>query len=162
MEDNSSIWAGAPSTILKYLDSVQHRAIHIINDDTITASLAPLGHRRNIGALSLFYRYFVGVDTCSSEIKTILPALKIFTRSTRQASMNHPYYLALNTSSTNYFENSFIVRTSVLWNSLPPEVFPKINGIHIYNLTKFKSNVNKLVNNISAYPSLIPYFPPPE
>jgi archaellum component FlaG (FlaF/FlaG flagellin family) len=161
MEDNSHLWAGAPPSILKYLDQVQSRAIRLINDESITASLAPLGHRRNVGALTLLYRYFVGCDSCSEEIKTILPVLKSFTRHTRQAARNHPYYLSLNTSSTDYYENSFIIRTSKLWNHLPPEVFPKVGDTYSYNLQRFKANVNKLVTNISNYPSLSTFFPSP-
>jgi len=161
MEDNSSIWAGACPTTLKFLDTVQKRAIRLIDDESITASLAPLGHRRNIGALSLFYRYFVGMDTCSSEIKTILPVLKTFTRNTRLAASNHPYFLFLPKSSTDYFENTFIIRTSKIWNLLPSEVFPKAENDHVYNLQKFKSNINQLVININKYPLIKPYFPTP-
>jgi hypothetical protein len=161
MEDNSHIWAGAPSSILKYLDKVQKRAIRLINDESITSSLAPLGHRRNIGALTLLYRYFIGSDTCSEKIKTILPELKTFSRHTRQAARNHPYYLSLNASSTDYYENSFIIRTAKLWNLLPSEVFPKVGDSYSYNLQKFKSNVNRLAINITCYPSLLPFFPPP-
>jgi len=161
MEDNSSIWAGACPTTLKFLDSVQKRAIRLIDDESITASLAPLGHRRNIGALTLFYRYFVGEDTCSRELKTILPVLKTFTRNTRLASSNHPYYLFIPRSSTDYYENTFITRTSKIWNLLPPEVFPKKENVHVYNLQRFKTNVNQMVKNINNYPFIKPYFPSP-
>jgi archaellum component FlaG (FlaF/FlaG flagellin family) len=158
MEYNSHLWAGAPSTTLNYLDKVQNRAIRLIGDTNVTASLAPLGHRRNIGALSLFYKYFVGMDSCSQEIKTILPELKIFTRNTRLASKSHPYFLILRKSSTEYYENSFIVRSSKLWNLLPSNVFPTVDGALCYNLQKFKTNIDKLSNNLTAYPSLIPFF----
>jgi len=122
--------------------------------------LIPLGHRKNISALSLFYRYFVGSD-CSQEIKSILPELKTFQRNTRQAALNHPYFISLNTSLTKYFENSFITRTSVIWNMLPSDVFPKQDSVYSYNLQKFKINVNKLVNDLTKYPQLITYFPSP-
>jgi len=52
MEYNSHVWAGAPPTILSYLDSIQNRAVRLINDESVTASLIPLGHLRNISALS--------------------------------------------------------------------------------------------------------------
>jgi len=158
MEDNSHIWAGASSTALKYLDSVQNRAIRLINDESITSSLLPLGHRRNIGALSIFYKYFVGMDSCSAEIKSILPTLKLFNRTTRLAVSDHPYYLAIPKFSTNYYMNSFLIRTSRMWNLLPSDVFPKIDGVYSFNLQKFKSNVNKLAKNISAFSSLSTLF----
>jgi len=162
MEDNSHIWAGAPPTTLAYLDSIQKRAIRLIGDESITSSLAPLGHRRNVGALTLLYKYFVGNDTCSQEIKSILPELKIFSRPTRQSVNSHAYFLDINKSSTNYFENSFIVRTSKIWNLLPSEVFPKVGDIHTYNLQKFKINVNNTIKKLSQYPSLLSYFPTPQ
>jgi hypothetical protein len=161
MENNSTIWAGACQSTLKYLDSVQKRAIRLINDESITSSLAPLGHRRNIGALSLFYRYFVGKDTCSQEIKTILPELKTFARNTRLAANDHPYFLFLPKSSTDYFENTFIIRTSKIWNILPSEVFPKAENGHVYNLQKFKCNINQIVKNINNYHLIKTYFPSP-
>jgi len=161
MEYNSHLWAGAPPTTLEYLDKVQNRAIRLIGDSNVTASLAPLGHRRNIGALSLFYKYFVGTDSCSQEIKTILPELKIFTRNTRLASNSHPYFLVLRKSSTDYYENSFIVRFSKLWNLLPSSVFPTVDGTLSYDLQKFKTNINKLSNNLTSFPSIKPFFPCP-
>ena len=42
-------------------------------------------------------------------------------------------------SKTVTHKSSFIPRTSQLWNSLPPTTFPES-----YNLSSFKSNVNKL------------------
>jgi hypothetical protein len=131
---------------LRQLDTIQNRAIRLICS-LITASLAPLASRGNVGAFCLLYRYFVGIDTCSFEIKTILPALKIFTRNTRQAARNHPYFLALDKISSNYLENSFIVRTFKLWNLLPLEVFPKADGAYKYTLQIFKSNVNKVCSH---------------
>lgn len=144
MEDNFPTWASASFTSLKYLDSVQKRAIRLIEDTSMTTPLAALGYRRNIGVLSLLYRYFVDIDTCSREIKAILPLIKVFSRNTRQAASNHPYLLALH-------------RTSKLCNLLPASVFLK--STYIYNLDKYKSNINKLVNNISAHPFLLPNFP---
>jgi hypothetical protein len=82
MEDNSPMWASASDKDLKYLDAVQKRAIRLVNDESVTSSLGPLNHRRNIGALTLLYKNFVDIETCSNEIKTILPELKIFTRHT--------------------------------------------------------------------------------
>jgi len=76
MEHNSHIWAGASGTALKYLDSVQSRAIRLINDEFLTSTLSPLNHRRNIGALSLFYKYFVGFDACSTEMNKFLFKIK--------------------------------------------------------------------------------------
>jgi len=161
MEYNSHIWAGASTTTLDFLDKVQDRAIRLINDENVTTSLAPLGHRRNIGALCLLYKYFVGNDTCSREIKSILPELKTFSRVTRLATNSHPYFIYLKINTTSYFENSYIARSSKIWNLLPENVFPKIGDTHVYNLQKFKTNINKVTHNLAKYPTLIPYFPYP-
>jgi len=150
MEYNSHIWAGASTTTLEYLDRVQDRAIRLIDDENISASLAPL---------CILYKYFVGNDTCSREIKSILPELKTFSRITRLASSAHPYFLVLKKNSTTYFENSYISRSSKIWNLLPEDVFPKVDGTHVYNLQKFKTSINKLTYNLSHYPNLLPYFP---
>jgi hypothetical protein len=91
----------------------------------------------------------------------IMPELKIFQRNTRKAAVNNPYFISLSTNTTNYYENSFIIRTSRLWNNLPNDVFPKVNSTYAYNLQSFKSNINKLLKNLSQYPQLIPFFPIP-
>ena len=51
----------------------------------------------------------------------------------------HPFQVTLPNSRTLAHKLSFIPRTSQLWNSLPPTTFPET-----YNLSSFKSNINKL------------------
>ena len=58
MEYNSHIWAGASRISLELLDRVQRRAIKLIGDSGISSSIDSLGHRRNVGCVALFYRYF--------------------------------------------------------------------------------------------------------
>ena len=59
MEYNSHIWAGASSQALQMLDQVQRRAQKLIRDKAIADSLDSLEHRRNVGCIALFYRFFM-------------------------------------------------------------------------------------------------------
>ena len=61
MEYGCRVWAGAPSYYLELLDRLQKR---------ICKSFGPLGHRRNVASLSLFYRNFFG--RCSSELAQLV------------------------------------------------------------------------------------------
>ena len=57
MEYCCHVWPGAPSCYLELLDKLQKGICR-----TVAASLEPLAHRRNVASLSLFYRYYFGVD----------------------------------------------------------------------------------------------------
>jgi len=138
LEYNSHIWAGAPQTCLQYLDRVQKWAIKIINDANISKDLTSLSHRRNVGALSLFYRYLLG--DCSTEIRDIMPKFKTFARFSRKAAQAHKFTLEPNFHRTLKFRSSFIARTTTIWNKLPSHVFPGV-----YNLDEFKRNVNRFL-----------------
>ena len=59
MEYCCHVWAGAPSCYLELLDKLQKRICRTVGP-SLTASLEPLAHRRNVASLSLFYRYYFG------------------------------------------------------------------------------------------------------
>nr|CAH7757902.1 unnamed protein product [Callosobruchus chinensis] len=66
LEYFSHIWeTGAPNT-LSILEAVQRREIQLIGVPALTCHLQPLSHRRVVGDLSIFYRYYNGV--CTSEL----------------------------------------------------------------------------------------------
>ena len=136
LEYCSHIWGSAPKSSLQLLDSIQNRAMRLINDPELTKSLPPLSHRRAVGDLSLFYRYFFG--DCSAEISSLIPPIAVARRNTRSAFNSHPYCVKLNTSRTAHYDWSFFPRVSKLWNSLPASIFPPT-----FNLSLFKSQVNK-------------------
>ena len=60
LEYCSHVWGGAPKSTLCLLDKVQSKAIRLINNPNLTKSLQPLSHRRLVGDLSIFYKYFHG------------------------------------------------------------------------------------------------------
>ena len=70
MEYCCHVWAGAPNCYLDLLDKLQKRICRIVGA-SLAASLEPLGHRRNVASLSLFYRYYFG--RCSSELAQLVP-----------------------------------------------------------------------------------------
>ena len=102
-----------------------------------------LEHRRNMGCVSLFYRYFHGV--CSSGIRQLMPDVKSFGRSTRLSENSHPFCIDWPVDrTTHYRENSIFGRTARMWNKLPASVFPANCDIQ-----EFKANVN---NHYSLFP----------
>ena len=118
-------------------DKVQSKAIHLINNPNLTKSLQPLSHRRLVGDLSIYYRYFNG--HCSQEIRDIIPVPLRRVRTTRSSTHSHPFQVSLPNPRTLSHKSSFIPRTCNLWNISPSSCFPES-----YNLPSFKSNVNKL------------------
>ena len=68
-------WAGAPSFFLELLDKQQKRICRTVYL-LLAASLEPLGHRRNVASLRLFYKYYFG--RCSSELAQLV--LRLYSR----------------------------------------------------------------------------------
>ena len=67
-------WTGAPSFFLELLDKQEKRifrAVYLL----LAASLEPLGHRRNVASLRLFYKYYFGRG--SSELAQLV--LRLYT-----------------------------------------------------------------------------------
>ena len=137
LEYCSHIWGGAPKSSLHLLDRVHSKAIRLVNNPNFTNSLQPPSHRRLVADLSISYRYFHG--HCSQEIKNVIPDPVRRVRATRNPTYSHPFQVTLPNPRTLSHKSSFIPRTSQLWNSLLPTTFPES-----YNLSSYKSNINKL------------------
>ncbi|XP_065365379.1 uncharacterized protein LOC135958403 [Calliphora vicina] len=135
MEYNSHVWAGALKYFLELLERVQESA-KVLNDHSrVSSSIDSLEHRRNVGCVSLFYRYYN--DMCSAEIRELVPETP-----TARADQYVVDWTVDRIS--HYRENSFFNRNVCMWNKLPPEVFPVT-----FIIGKFKSNVHK---HYSLYP----------
>ena len=92
-----------------------------------------LAHRRNVSALSLYYRYYQG--RCSDELKSVIPPKARFARSMRFADSQHSFAVKLEKCRTTSFANTFVPMTSRNWNyPLPASIFPST-----YNLQTFKT-----------------------
>ena len=149
LEYGSHLWSGASKYSLATLDTIQKRAIRLIYDSALTDSLDSLAHRRNISALSLYYRYYHG--GCSDELKSVIPPKACFARSRRFANSQHSLVVKLEKCRTTSFPNMFVSMTSRNWNSLPASIFPST-----YNLQTFKTRVYK---NLRLHPLTWSTFP---
>ena len=87
MEYCCHIWAGASVSVLNMLDRIQRRVINMVGPK-LSSNLQSLSHRRDVASLSLFYRYYNGM--CSSELSSLVPPKKVFSRPTRleEATIN--------------------------------------------------------------------------
>ena len=83
LEYGSHLWRRASKYSLANLDTIQKRAVRLIDDYALTDSLDSLAHRRNVSALSIFYRYYHGL--CSDELKSVIPPKACFAHSMRFA-----------------------------------------------------------------------------
>jgi hypothetical protein len=134
MEYCSHIWGSSPG--IKLLDRVEAKAFRLISSTPLTDHLPSLSMRREVAALSLFYRYYFG--RCSAELHNCIPPPLVRPRSTRQATQSHKYSVVLYQTRIERYSKSFFPATSVRWNKLPEELFPVE-----YNLNIFKSNINR-------------------
>lgn len=132
----SHLWDGSAKYLLDALDSLQRRAVRIIGDPMVSKFLEPLQLRRDIAALSVFYRLYHG--ECSEELFNLIPPTSFRYRTTRTGLSLHPHVVDRISARTKKFDNSFLCRTIKMWNSLPAHVFPPS-----YNLGSFKRGVKR-------------------
>ena len=114
------IWASAPSCYLELLDKPQKRICRIVGP-SVAASLEPLAHRRNLGSLTYFYRYYFGRR--SSELAQPVPLPFSQGRSTHYSYRLHDFSVTIPRFYKYVYLNSFSPCTARLWNGLPIECF---------------------------------------
>ena len=73
---------------MEWLDKLQKQICRTVGP-SLAASLEPLAHRRNVGSLSLFYRYYFG--RCSSELAQLVPLPFSRGRSTHYSDRLHDF-----------------------------------------------------------------------
>ena len=112
------VWARTPNCYLELLDKLQKGICRIVGP-SLAASLEPLAHRRNVGSLSLFYRYYFG--RCSSELAQMVPLPFFRGRSTRYSERLHNFSVTIPRCYKEFLQ---FLSTAKLWNSLPIECFP--------------------------------------
>ena len=138
-----SCLAGAPSCYLYFLDKLQKRICKIVGP-SLTASLEPLAHRRNVASLSPFYRYYFG--RCSSELAQLVPLPFSRGRSTHYSDRLHDFSVTIPRCYKDVYVNSFFPCTAKLWNSLPIECFPLT-----YDPSGFKFRINRHLLNAGSF-----------
>ena len=131
MESCCHVWAGTPSCYLELLDKLQKRTA----GPSVTASLEPLAHRRNVASLSLSYRYYFG--RCSSELAQLVPLPYSRGRSTRCSDRLHAFSVTIPRCYQDVYVKSFFPRTARLWNSLPVECFPLTYDLYVLTFLWF-------------------------
>lgn len=138
MEYCSHLWAGAPAYQLGPLDSVQKRAVRIVDDPILTSDIEPLSLRRDLASLCVLYRLYNGL--CSEELFEMMPTATFYHRTARHRQGIHAHTLQPKWSRTVRFQRNFLPRTIRLWNELPAEVFPQC-----YSMGSFKGGVNRFL-----------------
>ena len=88
---------------------------------SLSASLEPLAHCRNLASLSLFYRYYFG--RCTSELAQLVPLPHSQRRSIHYSDRLYDFSVTISTCYKDVYNNSFFPCTARLWNSLPIECF---------------------------------------
>ena len=137
LEYCSHVWGAAPPSTLSILDSIQRKAIRLIDDQVLSGRLPSLVHRRAVGDFSLFYRYFHRL--CSEGFGSIILQLAFRSRVTREALHIHLYTVQLQKPRISHYLRSFVAKVSRLCNLLPSGIFPSSP-----NLQFFQSHINKL------------------
>nr|CAI5837092.1 unnamed protein product [Callosobruchus analis] len=94
------------------LDSIQNRAVKLIDAPNLTKDLHSLKHRRRVAGLSLFYRFYHG--RCSTELSQIIRLKAVRKTNTRETLRAHPYQVEVPTTGKSLLQHSFIWRTSTL------------------------------------------------
>ena len=135
MEYCCHVWAGSHSCYLELLDKLQKQICRIVGPP-LAASLEPLGHRRNVASLSLFYKYYF--CRCSSELNQLVPLPFSRWRSTHYSDRLYDFSVTIPRCYKDIYVNSFFPRTARLWNSLPVECIPLT-----YHLSGSKSRINR-------------------
>ena len=128
MEYCCYIWTGAPSCYLGLLDKLQKRICRIFGL-SLTASLEPLAHRRNLASLSLFCGYYFGRRSLELAQLVSLPFSQ--GRSTRYCDRLHDFSVTIPRCYKDIYVNSFFPRTAKLWNCLPIECFPLTYDLYL-------------------------------
>ena len=147
MEYASSAWMGAPPTSLSKLDAIQRRAVRIIGiseDDGKNYQIQHLGHRRAVGAITLFHRMFYG--EAPELLQHLLPDRMSIDPRLRRSVRSHDQAVKISRSNLVSHQRSFLPTSAHLWNALPGQITSNQNRL------SFKREVN---NYLGANPSAL-------
>ena len=121
MEQGCHAWTGARSCFLEMFSKLQKQIYRTVGL-SLAASLKPLGHRRNVSSLSLFYRFYFRRPLSELTQKVLLPYTR--RKSTRYSDRLHDFSITTPRFYKDAYANSFFPRTAKLWISLPVECSP--------------------------------------
>ena len=106
---------------LELLDRLKKRIYKTVGP-LLAASLEPFFHRRNVGRLRLFCRYYFG--RCSSELAQLVPFPYSRGRSTRYSDRLRDFSVVIPRFYKDVYVNSSFPRTARIWNFLLIGWFP--------------------------------------
>ena len=121
MEYCCHVWADVPGWYLELLDELQKWIFWTVGL-LLAASLDPFAHCQDVASLSLFYRYYFGI--CLSDLAQLVPLLDYsWGSSTHYFHRLHDFSGTIPRCYKDVYVNSFLLGTSILWNSLPIDFF---------------------------------------
>ena len=110
----SAVWLSAADSHLKLLDRSFNSVKFLLTDLDLD-----IGHRRDIGALSILYKI---VNDSSHPLHKFLPNFHQPARATRMAVAQNSMAFEVGRCATNQFSRCFFNVICRLWNKLPTEI----------------------------------------
>jgi len=139
MECSSLAWLSCPPTHLALLDTVQNRALRLVQLKTPVneppTRFQSLQHRRDVAGLCVFYKMYK--QNKSPLTSLCLPPALAPTHGTRNAS-NRVQEVQVPFARTELYLRSFFSRYSRMWNILAQQT----NLLYVDTLQLFKTAVN--------------------
>jgi hypothetical protein len=120
MEYCSPLWAGAGSTALHRLDSVQRQAEKLIGLSLhLSQKLDSLSQRRGVSGVCLMHRLLH--RTAPAAVLDLCPErARAPTRATRTTATKPIFFALPPANKPNFWTNSFVPYFSNVWNNLTP------------------------------------------
>jgi hypothetical protein len=123
MEYCSPLWAGAGSTALKRLDSIQRRAAKLFTDKDASFVVSSLSHRRAVSGVCLMHRLLH--STAPAGVRDLCPEpAPISARSSPRTNTGNVFFTppVMKGRPPNYWTNSFVPFFTDIWNTMSKEV----------------------------------------
>ena len=143
MECCCHVWAVTLSSYSEMLDKLQKRICRTVVP-SLTASLEPLDHGRNIASLSLFYKYYFSRSL--SELAQLVLLSYSRRRFSHYSDRLHDFSITIPRCYKDVCVNSFFSRAARLWSSFLIECFPLT-----FYLSGFKSRINRLLSSVGSF-----------
>jgi hypothetical protein len=122
MEYCAPLWAGAGSSALARLDSIQKQASKLFTDKG-AADLSSLSHRRAVSGVCLMHRLLH--STAPAGVRDLCPSRSLRpTRSTRRSNTSKHFFTPpeVKRNTPKYWTNSFVPFFTDIWNTMSEEV----------------------------------------
>ena len=137
---NTSVMSGLMLLVATWICWISYnKRIFKTVSSSLATSLELLVHRQNIARLCIFYRYYF--DRCSSELAQLVPFHFFGRRSNHYSDRAHGFFITIRRWYKDVYINSFIPRTTRLWNSLPMKYFSLTYDVNGFNSKNINSGI---------------------